>query len=244
MDATRSDLLRGALLDAWSVLMPVSCAGCGAPDRGLCAVCRAELEARPELHSLPDGTPVLSALRYAGTVRSTIVAFKEGGRTDIASALAAPLAAALGAAWQEGGSRASGGTLELVTVPTSRAAWRRRGYDPVALLVRKAGLRPARRALVQVRSHEDQKRLDRQARGRNLVGAFRARHQLTGRAVILVDDVLTTGATLTEAARAIRANGGMVVSVVTLAFTPRLIPANPVSSAETDDKHSWPGYGG
>ena len=168
---------------------------------------------------LADGTPVFSALRYAGAARGAILALKEQGRTDVAAALAGRLAVAASV-----GLRQFPAGVEVVTVPTSRSAWRRRGYDPVRLLARKAGLRPLRHALVPIRGHQEQKRLGREARGRNLAGSMLATHPLTGRRIMLVDDVLTTGATLGEAARAVRAAGGEVACSVTLAFTPRNFP--------------------
>jgi predicted amidophosphoribosyltransferase len=69
-----------------------------------------------------------------------------------------------------------------------------------------------------------QKKLDVQARAENLEGAFVARRRLDGRRFVIVDDILTSGATLNEAARAIAAAGGEVVGGATLAFTPRLLP--------------------
>ena len=223
-------MLRDALLDAWAVLAPITCAGCGVADRGLCAVCRAELVAAPVLGRLPDGTPVFSALRYASAAQGAILALKEQGRTDIVRALAECLAGAADAARRELGFV----PVDVAIVPTSRRAWRRRGYDPVALLARRAGLRPLRHALRPLGSHEEQKRLDRQARGRNLVGTMLAPRPMVGRRVLLVDDVLTTGATLSEAARAIRAAGGEVACAVTLAFTPKNFPTQSGHTGENE----------
>ena len=67
-----------------------------------------------------------------------------------------------------------------------------------------------------------QKSLGSSGRASNLHGALVAKRSLAGRVFVLVDDVLTTGATLDEAARAIRAAGGEVVGAATVAFTPRL----------------------
>lgn len=213
--------VRDALLDAWAVLMPVDCAGCGSPDRALCTACRVLLAAEPAWHRLPDGTPTVGALDYSGTVRQVILSYKEQGRTDVAGALAAPLRAAIVTA-----ASASAVTApELALVPTSRASYRRRGYDPVALLVRRAGF--ARSSVLRHRrSTLSQKALDAEGRHRNLAGSLQATRPLTGRAFILVDDVMTTGATLTEAARAIRAGGGEVIAAATVAHTERLFPSH------------------
>ncbi len=212
-----------AALDALAVLFPVDCAGCGAVDRALCAACRAKLATHHERRLLGDGTAVFSGLRYEGVVRRTILSLKEQGRTDVAGTLAVALAdtvvAAFSATAQHDGPPQG---IEFCTVPPSRAAFRRRGYDPIALLLRRVGLPVARGVLVSVRQHAQQKVLNRGARQLNLVGSLAARHPLEGRKFVLVDDVVTTGATLVEASRAIRAGGGEVFFAVALANTIRL----------------------
>ena len=206
-------MLRDALLDAWALVLPVDCAGCGARDRSLCAGCSAALAPRPVARRLVDGTPVVSALDYDGAVRRAILAFKEQGRTDVARRLAVPLAAAI-----TGARAAAGAAPEILPVPTSPVAYRRRGYDPVAVLVRRAGLRPARE-LTTTRRTAQQKKLTADERSGNREGYLRAVRALDGRRFLLVDDVLTTGSTLAEASRAVRAGGGEVVAAATLAYT-------------------------
>lgn len=208
-----------SLLDALAVLAPVDCAGCGTADRALCATCRRHLKAHVDTRRLDDGTLVFAGLAYEGVVRRTVLAFKRQGRTDVARALAAPLAAAVEAAL----STTRHDAVELVTVPSARSAVRRRGYDPVALLLRKVGLPHASGVLVFAREHAQQKSLGREARQQNLAGTMLARRSLRGRAFIIVDDVVTTGATLQEAARAIRAAGGDVLCAAAAANTARLL---------------------
>jgi ComF family protein len=205
--------ISGALLDALAILSPVDCAGCGSADRSLCSHCRAELEPAVTPRTLPDGSTVFTALRYEGVVRRTLLALKEGGRTDVVKPLSAAFAAALQRAAQPG--------AEFLAVPTSKAAWRRRGYDPVALLCKRAGIEQAK-VLRPARATLSQKSLDSADRALNLHESMRSRTCLSGRRFILVDDVVTTGATLAEAARAVRAAGGEVVGRAALAFTPRL----------------------
>jgi ComF family protein len=205
--------ISGALLDALAVLSPVDCAGCGNADRSLCEDCQLELEPAVTPRTLPDGSTVYTALRYEGVVRSTLLALKESGRTDVVKPLSVSLAAALARAAQPG--------AEFLSVPTSRAAWRRRGYDPVALLCKRAGFRSSK-VLKASRATVSQKTLGSSDRAVNLHESMRSRVPLRGRRFILVDDVVTTGATLTEAARAVRAAGGEVVGHAALAFTPRL----------------------
>jgi ComF family protein len=216
-----------ALLDAVAVLAPVTCAGCGSEDRALCVDCRRCLLASIVERNLDDGTPVFAALRYESTVRNAILGYKEQGRTDVAAALAIPFTAAISAAVVASGV-ASGGQarVELVALPTGREAYRRRGYDPVRLLLRRAGLGRDIRALRSVSRHAEQKGLDRAGRARNLVGSMTTVRDIRGRSLLLVDDVLTTGATLTEAVRALRSGGAVVVGAATLAFTPKLYGAS------------------
>ncbi|MBX3099028.1 MAG: ComF family protein [Salinibacterium sp.] len=207
--------IRDALLDAWALIMPVECAGCGAPDRALCAACARELEPLAAVRSTPGGLPVVTALRYEGPVRRVVLSLKEQHRTDAAAPLARALAVALHRAAEPIGA------VEFVPVPTSRAAYRRRGYDPVVMLLRRAGHSPTR-VLRVTRSPSMQKTLGVTERANNLRGAFAARADLAGRMFVIVDDILTTGATIDEAARALSEAGGKVLGAATLAFTPRL----------------------
>ena len=142
-----------AILDALAVLLPVDCAGCGAPDRSVCAACLAELERDPVESRTPSGLTVRSALHYKGTARSLVLALKESDRTDVARALARRLAPLLP-------------QLPLVAVPPSRAALARRGYDPVRHLVR----RPTLRVLRVARQTGVQKSLGLDERAANRAG--------------------------------------------------------------------------
>jgi predicted amidophosphoribosyltransferase len=210
-----------ALLDAWAVLAPTECSGCGAPDRALCPACRVSLGAA--VHTADrGGQTVWCALDYSGVARRVIGAYKEGGRTDAAGALAAPLRQAITSALGEG--RSATGPVHLVTIPSSRAAWRIRGYHPVELLLKRAGLR-ATPALRQVRDAADQVGLERDARLRNKDGSLVALPTARGLDFLIVDDIVTTGATLLEARRAVIAGGGTVIALAALAETLRRHPA-------------------
>ena len=205
------------------LLLPRVCAGCGVPGAVLCAGCCALLTrprlAQPRRH-LPGFPPTVAAAGYAGPVRPAVLAFKEHGRSELAGPLGAALALAV-AAVLTGLPGAPDGPVLLVPVPSSAAAVRRRGRDHLAELadaaaeeLRAAGL-PARtvRALGRapgrgVRDSAGLGALERQA---NLAGRFRARSLAAGLPpsgrLVLVDDVVTSGATLTEAARALRSAG-------------------------------------
>ena len=211
-------VLRAAALDALAVLLPVECAGCGRTDRGVCARCRSALRGAPVLRSV--GEPPLrvwAAGDYEEVPRRVILALKECGRTDVAGALAPALASAVNAAL--GASDAPQSVL-LCVVPSSRAGRRRRGYDPVRLVGARAGVR-LHRGLRRVGAGVAQKRLGLRERAGNAAGSFVATAAVSGRRVLVVDDVVTTGATLLEARRALEAGGAEVVGAAVLASTPR-----------------------
>ncbi|MDJ0349874.1 phosphoribosyltransferase family protein [Cryobacterium sp. PH29-G1] len=219
------DRLAGAARDAWSVLLPTECSGCGAVDRALCAACRVAL--RPAVHSVTrDDAVIWSALTYEGVARHVISAYKDGGRTDAAAALAAPLRAAVVAALAAHPDDVDCSTrrgIQLVTIPSSSQAWRERGYHPVDALLHRAGLHPVA-ALTQRREALDQVGLGRAERVANKSNSLIARRPLAGTRVLLVDDIVTTGATLLEARRAVFAAGGTVIALATLAETRRRLP--------------------
>ena len=86
--------LRSAIFSGLALLLPLRCAGCGAPDLALCPACRIQLEQPVQRHDL-RGVPVWSAASYEGVVAHAITAFKDEGATAHATALAAALRRAL-----------------------------------------------------------------------------------------------------------------------------------------------------
>jgi ComF family protein len=219
--------VREALLDALAVLLPVECAGCGTDDRALCDPCRVALAPEVTRRDV-GGLPVWAGLRYEGVARTVLLSLKRDGRLDAARALAPALAAAVGrvaAQPHPAGRVAAQPRIEtppllIVPIPGSRRAYRRRGYDPVRLLLARAGIR-CTRVFAPARPHAAQKSLGVDDRERNLTGVFRLRRPVTGHRILLVDDVVTTGATLREAARVLRAAGAEVVGAAVVASTPR-----------------------
>ena len=216
--------VREWLLDALALVLPTMCVGCGAEGRELCASCRARLTPAPVRTLAPGGVPVVAAVPYRDTVQRVLLACKQG-RTSLAAPLAAALATALATA-------APGPEVELCAVPSTRAAFRRRGFDPARLVLARTGHRDAR-VLRPARPHRVQKGLGRDARRANLHGVHRARGRLDGRRFLLVDDVVTTGATLGACARALRAGGGRVLGALVLSAAPppaharAAVPADP-----------------
>ncbi|KQQ95796.1 hypothetical protein ASF62_04755 [Leifsonia sp. Leaf325] len=226
-----------ALRDALALVLPVDCSGCGTPGRVLCTACRPLVVA--DVHRADrDGMSVHCALDYGGIPRRVIGAFKDGGRPTLAGALGPALREAVLAAVVAAGpgpdpDAGTSGThvptgvrgLEIVAVPSSRSAYRRRGFSPIASLLRSGGLR-ASPVLRVVGAHADQAGLGREERGANVAGGLAVRrgvtggpHPLSGRRFVVVDDILTTGSTMREAVRAVRAGGGSVVGCAVLAET-------------------------
>jgi predicted amidophosphoribosyltransferase len=210
-----------AVLDALAVLLPTTCAGCGAPDRGLCAACVQGLRPRVRCTSR-EGIAVWSAVEYAASARRVIGAYKDGGRTDVAAVLAMALRAAVAAALAANDGPV--GEVRVVTIPSSRAAWRMRGYSPVDLLLVLGGIVPSG-VLRQRGEARDQVGLGKAERSQNKHNSLVARRRLDGQKFVIVDDILTTGATLLEARRAVLAGGGRVIGLATLAETRRLHPS-------------------
>lgn len=200
--------VRRALAEALAFVLPVACAGCERPDVSLCDDCRCALAPTPVTREL-DGLPVHSGVVFDDVAARVIRAFKEDGRTGLASGLAPALAAAA----------ASVPNAVLVPIPTSRASFRRRGFHVVELVARRAGL-PTARVLRYVRQPRDQRGLNAEDRRRNLEGSLVVARPTTVR-VVVADDVMTTGATLAEAVRALRSAGVDVAGAVTIAATPR-----------------------
>ncbi|GAA1435435.1 ComF family protein [Microlunatus lacustris] len=221
---------------AGDLLLGAVCPGCREPGWGLCRRCRSALEAcRPALAPTSAGPVTLACCPYDRLLSHLVTAHKEHGALGLAPVLAGRLAVAVHALLR--GSRWAGPVV-LVPVPSASSAVRRRGYDATTTLARAAArrLRPGhavvvRRLLVQRRGVQDQAGLGAAARSANLDGALRVRrwHRPLppGAVVVLVDDVVTTGATLTEAGRALAVAGAVLLGAATVAAAadPRTRPA-------------------
>ena len=202
------------------LVLPLQCGGCDAAATAWCAECAKDLTVRddePHLITprLDPGVPVLSLGRYAGARRRAIVALKEHGRTDLQGPLAAALRDAIDHLLTWGVLQLP---LTLVPAPTRRSAARRRGGDPVTRIAKAAAgpgvaVAPALRYRAFTR---DSVGLSSAARQRNVAGRIRLVTPVSG-AVVVVDDVVTTGATATESVRVLQTAGADVVAVVTLA---------------------------
>ncbi|WES66153.1 phosphoribosyltransferase family protein [Microbacter sp. GSS18] len=201
-----------AVTDAFALLIPVECAGCGVADAAVCEACRARMVPRVRGLTTPGGLRVRSGLTFDGAVARAMRVLKSDGRVGLAHSFAPALRAAASAL-------DAPRDAVFAAVPTSAEAYRRRGYRVPDLVAARAGL-PMRRVLRPARATADQRGLDRAGRLGNVRGSVRAR-PAAGLRVVIVDDVMTTGATLDEAARAIRAAGGVVLGAAVIADTPR-----------------------
>jgi predicted amidophosphoribosyltransferase len=227
-----------ALLD---LALPSACAGCGTAGSVWCESCGSLLRGPPRRQvpdPCPPGLPAVWAVgTYDGPVRAAVVAHKERGVLALGRPLGSALAAAVAAAVTARAAGAQAGSVPapvlLVPAPSRAAAVRERGRDPTLVLTRLAAGR-LRRAGADVRvvpvlrvsrGTRDQAGLSVAERAENLAGAIRVPGRLSpyllDGVVVIVDDVITTGATLAEAARALRATGAEVVAAAVVAATQR-----------------------
>jgi predicted amidophosphoribosyltransferase len=194
------------------LVLPCHCGGCGVAGESLCRTCRPGAPIRVAGYAVP----VIAAGRYAGGLRAAVLSYKERDRYDLAGPLAALLA-------ESAAGLVTAGTA-LVPVPSTRAAARRRGGDHVRRLARLAGRHlsvPTVPALRLVRTVRDSAGLGAGERHENLAGAMAARSAPPGAVAVIVDDIVTSGATLAESARALRCAGWPVTAAATLAVTLR-----------------------
>lgn len=185
----------------------IACPRCGHPvgaGGGICVKC---------MHSPPPFRSAVCVNAYAGIFREVILRYKYGKVTG----LARPLSMCLPSLSEEN-------RRGLVVIPVPDDPGRRRNFSPVGEIARRYarrhGLRYLPGALVKVRSTPAQAGLSLSARKRNLKGVFRCRQDLVkGRDILLMDDVFTTGSTLSECA-GVLSGAGARVRVMTLARTP------------------------
>ncbi len=214
----------GGIDDLIELAVPRTCGGCGAPRVRWCARCEAALHDVPALirTTVPVGVPVWTLGRYDGARRRAVLQLKERGRGDLAAPLGRGLAHAL-LRLQSWGEFDLDGPLVLVPAPTTVWAARRRGGDVVTAVCGAAArtAAPVRPIVVSpvLRSvgSADSVGLSASARAANARGAVRVRALPAPGTVVLVDDVVTTGATLAESVASLARRGVPVAAAITLA---------------------------
>ena len=203
------------------MLLAVTCPGCGAPGAPVCDACRAAMRPAPPLPS-PPGVDHCSALvAYEGPAREVVARLKYRNHRSVLTSLAAAMAAGVAV------------RPDVVTwVPTTATRRHARGFDHAELLARAVARdlhRPCHDLLARAPGppQTGRPRAERLV-GPRLVARGRARPH-----VLVVDDVITSGATCTAAALALRRAGALVVDVVAAARTPL-----PRSETNAQDHHS------
>lgn len=195
----------------YGLLFPPKCVLCGdllrSGEQDLCKECRSEA------HLFPNGKRKLQFLDsfaavwyYEGSIRRSMLRFKFYGRRSHAVSYGRLLAMELTKEFPDG--------FDVLTwIPVSRSRRLRRGYDQVELIAKAAARELGMEAtptLRKIRSNPPQSRITGEAQRRaNVLGVYRVRQDadVRGKTVVLLDDILTTGATMGEAARMLRTAG-------------------------------------
>ena len=197
------------------MLLMTRCAGCDAPGAPVCTTCRFALVGRvprPQPHGVHAAVP------FTGRARDVVLGLKYRNRRRVGRHLA-------GLVVNQIVERGDHTRIDVVTwAPTSAARRRERGFDQGELLARHIGAQlgvPVRRLLD--RTSADGPQTGRTRRERLAGSVFRARPDVRDRWVLVVDDVVTTGATMTHAAHALEAAGAAQVLLYAVASTPAAV---------------------
>ncbi len=176
---------------------------------GLCDSCRRTLVRCPPLQAAQPLDGLYAAFSFEGIIREMIHRFKYDGALYLAPWFASQIA--LPEFWQ---------VDCIVPVPLHKRRERRRGYNQSAVLgaalAKKFGIPISPELLVRVKNTQTQTHLNRVQRRKNLQGAFRAGGQPSGKSILLIDDVTTTGATLSACARVLKKAGAQRVYAVSV----------------------------
>lgn len=211
-----------AARDTLQFLLPRYCAGCGVDDAALCADCTHAMTTKSHPVQLAIsrylfGRPVIAVSDYDPQTRAVVTAFKDKGMHP----LAAPLATLMAQAWRAHGNSWAQPVL-VVPVPSARGGKIRRGYEPTWLLATELAQRVrcarATKALQRPGMWLGRQRKTLSRRERlSVAPRYLSRLDVRGYSVVIVDDVVTTGASLEAAARALADAGAEVLGAIVVA---------------------------
>ncbi len=210
--AWASLLARVQAATSWlmDLVFPPTCGGCGRADFSFCDECLQELAATPlfvTIKSLAEQSRVFATGAHEGMLRKAVQALKYSGAIELDKILAErQLQALQGIDWRFDA---------VVPVPLHANRLEKRGYNQSELLSRilaqSLGVACQPGLLQRLRDTKEQAQLERGERRQNVEGAFAAMGDLSGQRILLVDDVVTTGATMSQCALALRAGGAAAV---------------------------------
>jgi ComF family protein len=211
------------LARSWELLLdiiyPPRCGGCNRRGTLMCAACLAHIvPAAPGLYSLEGLDALICAGLFQGPLRNAVHNLKYEGDTPLAAPLAALMSNAL--ASDDSWVAEDGTPPVLVPVPLHPAKKRARGYNQSELLAHRLSRLTSWRVapgLERVKNTRSQVGLSAEERADNVTAAFEWRGDDMPERILLIDDVCTTGSTLTQCALALRAHGCEHVSAVTVA---------------------------
>ncbi|HNY83941.1 MAG TPA: ComF family protein [Anaerolineaceae bacterium] len=216
-------------------LFPPNCVGCGEPGHLICDICLKSIENLPKhtcqlcanpLHaagicaycqnSPPDYDKIYCYAVYSGVVRKAIQRLKYSRDLEMGRLIAKMMAPKLQALFQNANL--------IVPMPLSLKRFRERGYNQAEAITKPLseliGWAHSSKALEKIRDTETQVHLSVAERLANLDGAFKADSELViGKSIVLLDDVMTTGATMRQAAKALREAGAKEIYAATFART-------------------------
>lgn len=240
MSIKRQQFLSNVWLDLLAILWPTSCLGCGLPDRDLCSACKHSLlnarnliRVNPKIkikysaantNDVPHQQIWIAAGTYESVLQKAIIALKHQGRVQLAAILGSVLAPALAEAFRDWVAQPP---VWLVLIPTRKSKERERGFSHLEMVTRSALTRIAvdasikKRVLVTTRGRTGQVGLDEQERKRNAAKIkIRAgfKKSVLNKNILLIDDVITTGATLKAASEVLESHGARVIGAVTLSI--------------------------